>query len=96
MLKLTNLKSRPVCVGNPLNYRWHRNHPMNYIFLYFPDFQNYEVPRITKSIQTCILKSLFNKTMYKNIGADTAGVALWEVVHVDENQPEDTGQLSLL
>ncbi len=29
--------------------------------------------------------------MYKNIGADTAGVALWEVV--DENWPDETGQL---
>lgn len=32
--------------------------------------------------------------MYKNIGADTAGVALWEVV--DESWPEEIGQLSLL
>lgn len=32
--------------------------------------------------------------MYKNIGADTAGVALWEVV--DENWPDETGQLSII
>lgn len=32
--------------------------------------------------------------MYKNIGADTAGVALWEVA--DENWPDETGQLSII
>lgn len=53
-----------------------------------------EVNRITKSIQRCISKSLFIKTMYKNIGADTAGVALWDVV--DENWPDETGQLPII
>lgn len=46
----------------------------------------------SQSIQRCISKSLFNKTMYKNIGADTAGIALWEV---NENWPDETGQFSI-
>lgn len=39
---------------------------------------------VKKSVLRCISKSLFNKTMYKNIGADTAGVALWKVVGIEQ------------
>lgn len=46
-----------------------------------------EIPQITKSVQRCISKSLFNKTMYKNIGTDTAGVALCKLESVGKNIP---------
>lgn len=45
-----------------------------------------------QSFQTCIWKSIFNKKMYKNIGTDTAGVGLWEMVA----WPSQTGQLFVI
>lgn len=48
-------------------------------------FQSSHSPEsVKKSVLTFISKSLFNKTMYKNIGADTAGIALWKVVGIEQ------------